>query len=213
MIGAGAAALSAVKQIRKQGSEDQVVLITMEDHLPYAPMSLPYLIMGKKKAADICLADENFFEQMNATFVRGRRVDRITPDNNCIFYENDEQETYDNLLIATGSDPKLQPVLADQNVPGFHIMDDFLRLKQLEGKSRVTILGAGFVGTEIGVALSEKEYKVDIIAPRERILRHHPPNSDCRSHQSMMLPRSRRQGLATLLLAMLQILLSLSQLA
>jgi phenylglyoxylate dehydrogenase epsilon subunit len=173
MIGTGAAALSALKQIRKLGSNDNVILITMEDQLPYSPMSLPYLIMGKKKESEICLADENFFDAMDATFFRNLRVTRIDPDKNSIVYENGESETYDTLLIATGSEPKIQPVLEEQNVQGFHIMEDFTRLKALKEKSRVTIIGAGFVGTEIGVALSERGHQVDIIAPRERILRQY----------------------------------------
>ncbi|MFC1822239.1 NAD(P)/FAD-dependent oxidoreductase [Thermodesulfobacteriota bacterium] len=173
MIGAGAASLSALKHIRKVGSDDAVVLITMEDQLPYSPMSLPYLIMGKRKASEIRLADEQYLEEMNVTFVRGLRVNRIEPDQNRIVYENGESETYDTLLVATGSEPKIQPKLAAQNVPGFHIMEDFLRLEDLKEKSRVTILGAGFVGTEIGLALSEKGHRVHIIAPRERILRQY----------------------------------------
>jgi len=74
-------------------------------------------------------------------------------------------------LIATGSDPKLQPVLVSANIPGFHIMDDYAGLKNIEDNSRVTILGVGFVGTELAVSLTEKGHGVHLIAPRERILR------------------------------------------
>jgi phenylglyoxylate dehydrogenase epsilon subunit len=88
-----------------------------------------------------------------------------------VIYANREMEAYDTLLIATGSEPALQPVLRESKIPGFHVLADCLPLLDLNGSKRVTILGAGFVGMEVAVALSERGHKVSVIAPRERILR------------------------------------------
>jgi phenylglyoxylate dehydrogenase epsilon subunit len=171
IIGCGGAALSALKQIRKSGSDDEVKLVTMEDYLPYAPMSLPYLISGTKKEEEIFITEKGFFDKMNATFARGKRVDRIEPDRNTVFYADGESETYDTLLITTGSKPRLQSELTAAKIPGFHIMDDYVGLKEIKDNSRVTILGVGFVGTELAVSLVEKGHMVHLIAPRDRILR------------------------------------------
>jgi len=171
IIGCGGAALSALKKIRKSGSDDEVKLVTMEDYLPYSPMSLPYLISGTKKEEEIYITENDFFDKMDAAFVRGKQVDRIEPDQNKVFYADGESESFDTLLIATGSDPKLQSVLVSANIPGFHIMDDYVGLKDIKDNSRVTILGVGFVGTELAVSLSEKGHAVHLIAPRDRILR------------------------------------------
>ena len=171
IIGCGGAALSALKQIRKSGSDDEVKLVTMENYLPYSPMSLPYLISGTKKEEEIYITGNDFFDKMDAAFIRGKRVKRIEPDHNKVFYADGDSEAYDTLLIATGSDPKLQPVLVSADIPGFHIMDDYAGLKEIKDNSRVTILGVGFVGTELAVSLAEKEHTVHLIAPRDRILR------------------------------------------
>jgi phenylglyoxylate dehydrogenase epsilon subunit len=171
IIGCGSAALSALKQIRKLGSEDEVKLVTMEPYSPYSPMSLPYLVSGRRKEPEIYIADDGFFHRMKSTLVTGKRVERIDPDQNKIVYDNGETEGYDTLLIATGSTPILQPVLRQAGVPGFHIMDDYLSLKNLEDKRQITLLGAGFVGMELAVAFSERGHRVSVIAPRERILR------------------------------------------
>ncbi len=171
IIGCGSAALSALKQIRKLGSEDEVKLITMEPYSPYSPMSLPYLVSGRRKEPEIRITDDGFFDRMKSELVTGKRVERIDPDHNKIVYDNGETDAYDTLLIATGSTPTLQPILRKAGVPGFHIMDDYLRLKDLADKRKVTLIGAGFVGMELAVAFSERGHRVSVIAPRERILR------------------------------------------
>jgi phenylglyoxylate dehydrogenase epsilon subunit len=154
IIGCGAAALGALRQIRKLGSDDEVKLVTMEDYLPYSPMSLPYLVSGKRKEEEIYIVDNDFFDEMDAAFIRGKRVDRIEPYHNSVIYDDGRSESYDTLMIATGSEPKLQPELIAAKIPG-----------------RITILGAGFVGTELAVSLAERGHAVHLIAPRERILR------------------------------------------
>jgi hypothetical protein len=40
-VGSGTAAVSALKQMRKTGCDDEVMVLTMEKHAPYSPMSLP----------------------------------------------------------------------------------------------------------------------------------------------------------------------------
>ncbi len=173
MIGCGPAAISALKQMRKLGSEDEVKLITMEDCPPYSPMSLTYLISGKVKEPDILLTPNGFFEEMNATLLKGARVQAVDVREKRVFFGNGKSEHYDSLLIATGSEPALQPALRQAEVPGFHILEDYARFKEMREGTRVTILGAGFVGLELAAALAETGHEVSVIAPRERVLRRY----------------------------------------
>jgi phenylglyoxylate dehydrogenase epsilon subunit len=173
IIGSGAAGLSALKQMRRLGSDDEVKLVSMESHLPYSPMSLPYLVSGRRKKSDICMADEHFLHKMQATLIRNRGVEKLDSRQSRVIYDNGESEAYDTLLVATGSDPVIQPVLKEAGVAGFHIMDDYMRVNALGDNSRITILGAGFVGMELAVSLAEIGHHIRVIAPRERILRHY----------------------------------------
>jgi NAD(P)H-nitrite reductase large subunit len=127
MIGCGSAALSALKQMRKSGSGDQVKLITMENYPPYSPMSLPYLLSGKKKEPEIYLTESNFFDDMKATLISGRRVEGIRARDKCVVYDNGKSESYDTLLIATGSEPVRPRIkgLDGANFLGFHTLDDY----------------------------------------------------------------------------------------
>jgi phenylglyoxylate dehydrogenase epsilon subunit len=174
IIGCGTAALSALKQIRKVSSEDEVKLVTMGSHPPYSPMSLPYVISERVSRSDIQMVPDDFFGQMNATLLKNRRVVRVDPPSQRVTYDNGESDTYDRLLIATGSDAIVPSPLKEAGCSGFHVMDDCLNLKErLKEKKRVSILGAGLVAMELAVALREKGSEVTVIAPRERILRRY----------------------------------------
>jgi len=174
IIGCGTAALSALKQIRKVGSEDEVNLVTMEGHPPYSPMSLPYVVSERVSRSDIQMVPDDFFSQMNATLLKKRRVVRVDSKDQRVTYDNGKSDTYDRLLIATGSDPIVPPILKAAGCFGFHVMDDCLNLiGQLKDRRRIVILGAGLVAMELAAALKEKSHDVTVIAPRERILRRY----------------------------------------
>jgi phenylglyoxylate dehydrogenase epsilon subunit len=173
MIGCGSAALSALKQMRKLGSEDEVKLVAMENYPPYSPMSLPYLLSGKRKEPEIYLTESNFFDDMKATLITGRRVDGIRPRDHSVIYDNGKSEGYDTLLIATGSEPVRPPIkgLNGKRFLGFHTLDDYHEvLGQLRGASEVAVLGAGLVGMEVAAALSEKGYKVIVLEKEKGVL-------------------------------------------
>ncbi len=173
IIGCGAAGLSALKEMRKSGSDDKIKLVTMENFLPYSPMSLPYLITNRIEEKNVFTEQEEFFESMQATLVTEKYVKQIDTSMNKVTYDDGDSEQYDNLLIASGSKPFLQPIMRQANISGFHIMDDYLRLKELKEESQIVIIGAGFVGMELAAALSEAGHHVTIVAPRERILRQY----------------------------------------
>lgn len=171
IIGCGSAGMSALKQIRKFHSTHDVTVVTMESCRPYSPMSLPYVVSGRKRIDDIYTADPKALEALGVKMVFGKRVEGLDTASQRLICARSETEAYDTLLIATGSEPVLQPVLKEANIRGFHVLADCLPLLSLQGSKRVTVLGAGFVGMEMAVALRERGHQVSVIAPRERILR------------------------------------------
>lgn len=174
IVGSGTAALSALKQLRKAGCDDEVMVLTMEKYHPYSPMSLPHVVLGKMTPSDIQMVPDDFFSRMNAVFAKERKVVAVEPAAQRLSYGNGGTERYDRLLIATGSDPIVPPVLEEAGAMGFHVMDDYVALaRQLTRAKRVAIVGAGLVAMELAAALATKGHEVTVIAPRERILRNY----------------------------------------
>lgn len=170
VIGSGSAAVSALREIKAHRPRDEATLLTMEGHQPYSPMALPYLVAGKKERIPD-LVRPGFFDEMGATLLTGTKAEGLDPEAKQVICSGGRRESYDRLLIASGSEPVLQPVLESAGVPVFHVKDDCGPMLSLKKGSRTTILGAGFVGMELAASLSEAGHRVEVIAPRERILR------------------------------------------
>jgi phenylglyoxylate dehydrogenase epsilon subunit len=173
IIGTGTAALTALKQIRKINLEDEVKLITKEPYLPYSPTSLPYVISGRIKDSEISLATEAFFDEMKAQLVRGKSVGSIDTIKNEVVYDSGERESYDTLLIATGSEPVLPPIpgLEEDMVVQLRTLDDAkgVLAKVAESKTAI-ILGAGLIGMHVAQCLAEKGVKVSVVEMLPQIL-------------------------------------------
>lgn len=175
IIGAGSAGISALETIGSLAPQDQVTIITREEFLPYSPTALPYLLSGRIKKSDLAMRSEDFFAHLNAALVRGQEVVELNTGTKELVLSNGQQESYDTLLIATGSGPVTPPIKGIENTGyfSFHHLDDCERLLQaLDGprKKEVMVLGAGLVGMEVAAALLEKGHRVKIVEKESQIL-------------------------------------------
>jgi len=173
IIGSGTAALSALEEIRRSASEDEVKLVTMEECPPYSPASLPYLLSGRITENEIWKGDESYFKDLRSTLATGKEVTRIVPEKRRVIYRDGTSEHYDTLLIASGSEP-IMPAIRGMDTVGartFRVLADcrFL-LRDLQHKKDLAILGAGIVGMKLALALTEKHYRINIIDKEENIL-------------------------------------------
>jgi phenylglyoxylate dehydrogenase epsilon subunit len=173
MIGCGTAALSALKQMRRINSQDEVKLITMEPYLPYSPTSLPYLLSKRIKESEIPMATDDFFDRMKAELVRGKRVEHIDIGRGEVTCNVHERESYDCLLIATGSEPALPSIPGLNNQPAFHLrtLDDAKKLlMKMKGTRTAIILGAGLIGLHMAECLAERKVRVTVVEMLSHIL-------------------------------------------
>jgi phenylglyoxylate dehydrogenase epsilon subunit len=166
IIGAGSAALTAAREIRRVSQKDEIALVTREDVPPYCVAVLPYLISGRMHESDLWLLDDDQVRELHLSLVRGKEVTSVNPDKKRIMYAGGEQESYDTLLIASGSHP-IKPDIKGLDEAGFlpfHTLADLRRLQgQLQGRKDIAICGGGLVGMELAIALGEAGYRVKII--------------------------------------------------
>jgi phenylglyoxylate dehydrogenase epsilon subunit len=175
IIGAGTAALAAARKIRSVSQKDEIKLVTKEDFPLYCVAALPYLISGRIQETDFWLADNEHLHELRFSLVRGKEVTEVNTDKKQIIYDTGERESYDTLLIASGSHPVKPDIKGLDTVDflPFHTLNDFRRLQQrLIGKRDITIYGGGLVAIELAIALLEAGYLVSLIV-RSRILRQY----------------------------------------
>ncbi|MBI4286434.1 MAG: NAD(P)/FAD-dependent oxidoreductase [Chloroflexi bacterium] len=175
VIGCGVAALSALEEIRRITAEDEVTLITKEDFAPYSPAILPYVIAGRAAESEVALRDAGYFDRMKANLVKGKEVVSLAPEKKEVTYNDGQSEKYDSLLLACGAHPVRLPIkgLDKASFLGLHTLADCRRLlRELNTRKEVAIYGAGFVASELAVALLERGCPVKLIV-RSWVLRRY----------------------------------------
>ncbi len=95
IIGAGPAALGALEEIRRISSEDEVKLVTKEEHPPYSPAALPYLLSGRITEEALWMRSENYFENLRSSLVRDKEVRQVVPEHLKVVYANGTSEKFD----------------------------------------------------------------------------------------------------------------------
>jgi len=99
VIGAGFAALTAVKTLRKQSQNVEITVVAPRAEFIYLP-SVIWLPAGLRQADDLRVDLSNYFKKMRVTFVAGN-VNRITDGGRKVYTETDVLEN-DALIIASG---------------------------------------------------------------------------------------------------------------
>ncbi|MDQ1566197.1 MAG: 3-phenylpropionate/trans-cinnamate dioxygenase ferredoxin reductase component [Actinomycetota bacterium] len=178
IVGASLTGAKAAEVLRLEGFGGRVVLIGEEPERPYErpPLSKDYLRgeVGPEKAY---VHDERFYGEHEIELRTSARVVAIDPANAQVVLEDFTRLRYDRLLLATGAVPR-RVSIPGSDLPGVHYlrtMKDSESLRQaITPASRVVVVGAGWIGSE--VAASARQIGADVVLiergnlPLERVL-------------------------------------------
>ena len=157
VVGGGAAGISAVETLRKEGFTGRIVMLTNERHLPY-----DRVVLSKNFKADsskLELRGPEFFKEYGIEIESDAEVQKIDADSRVISLRNGKTVSYDKVLLATGSGSR---VTADyqgykkmySNVFTLRSADSHTMLKEAVAKgSDIVIIGAGFIGLEAATSI------------------------------------------------------------
>jgi len=99
ILGTGFAALTAVKNIRKQASDAEITVIAPNRHLMYYP-SLIWIPSGLRKGQDLQVDLERFFARMKVNFIQAS-VENVINKGRTVVTDKGEFEN-EGLIIASG---------------------------------------------------------------------------------------------------------------
>ncbi len=178
IVGAGLAGAKAAETLREEGFDGRIVLAGAEAERPYSrpPLSKGFLA-GTTARERVFLQPEAFYAENEIELRTAATVERIEPERSEIVLGDGERVGFDRLLLATGSAPRRL------TVPGAEL-DGVLYLRDLEDAEairarieagrRVVLIGAGWIGAEIGAVLRAQGLHVTIVdqtsVPLERVL-------------------------------------------
>ncbi|HUY54768.1 MAG TPA: FAD-dependent oxidoreductase [Candidatus Nanopelagicaceae bacterium] len=167
IVGAGLAGGRAAATLRELGFEGQVVLIGDEADPPYErpPLSKAFLL-GQVPRARLLLRPAPYYREHGIELRLGARAMELQPLEHRLRLQDGSQLSYDRLLLATGSTARTLAVPgADlDGVMTLRTVQEAERLRALlEGRPRVLVAGAGFLGCELAAAASSSGCEVRLL--------------------------------------------------
>lgn len=150
VVGASLAGLRAAETLRAEGFDGELTIIGSERHLPYdrPPLSKDFLL-GKVEANQLGLCDDAMLDALGARWLLGRSATALTAG--AVHLDSGEAtEPADGVVLTTGA--RARHLMSD-GLDGVHTLrtlDDAVALRaDLATASRIVIIGAGFIGTEV----------------------------------------------------------------
>jgi NAD(P)H-nitrite reductase large subunit len=136
-------------------------------------MAIPYLLQGNIQESGTYLRkDPGHFDQLRIAGRRGRAVALDTGRQSVLFADG-TQETYDRLLVATGSHP-IRPPIPGIDLPQvltcWTLEDARAIAEHSRPGSRVVQLGAGFIGCIIMEALAARGVELTVVELGDRMV-------------------------------------------
>ena len=174
VIGAGQAGASLVAKLRKDGFEGQITLIGGEAVPPYQrpPLSKAYLL-GEMEQERLFLRPESFYAEQNITLRTSTWVNGIDTDSKTIQI-GDEEITYDQLALTTGSVPRRLPAAIGGDLDGVFVVRDLADVDAMAPAvvpgARVLIVGGGYIGLEAAAVCAKRGLDVTLVEMSDRIL-------------------------------------------
>jgi len=178
IVGASLAGAKAAETLRTEGFDDRVVLLGEETDRPYErPLLSKDYLRGEKPAARLYVHGEGFYADNDIELMTGTRVDSLDPVAHEVTLHDGSRMPYSRLLLSTGAAPRPLP-LPGADLPGVRYLrqmgdSDSLRAA-ITAASRVVVIGAGWIGSEVAASARQLGAEVAIVAPEtaplERVL-------------------------------------------
>jgi len=166
IIGSGLAGYNTAKELRKLDAATPLVVIASDSSSFYSKPMLSNAIASKKTPSAIALnTPAQMAEQLKGSVRANSRVDAIDTAAHTLKI-GDETLHYSKLVLALGADQIRLPISGSgaADIQTVNDLDDYARFRTaIEGKKRVSIIGAGLIGCEFANDLAAGGYAVDII--------------------------------------------------
>lgn len=175
MIGAGQASLSCAAKLRAQGFDGEIILIGDEPNLPYQrpPLSKAYLL-GKIEGERLLLRPQDWYEQQKITLQTSTKVKRIYRLNKNIELSDGRLQSYDTLVLATGSAARSLPQSMTRSMSGIHTIRDLKDIERLRPEldiaMKLVVIGGGYIGLEMAAVAKGLGLEVNVIEAAPNIL-------------------------------------------
>lgn len=173
VVGGSLAGLRAVQALRKRGYSGRLTVVSAEAHAPYdRPPLSKQLLSGEWKSERLFFGERENHAALQVEWLLGERAEALAPRDRTLALSSGATLAYDGLVIATGGTPRQLPAAA--GMAGCHVLrtleDSLAIAAALQGKPRVAVIGAGFIGLEVASCARRLGVAVTVVEPQAQPL-------------------------------------------
>ncbi|WP_181685204.1 FAD-dependent oxidoreductase [Halorhabdus salina] len=182
IVGGDAAGMSAASKAKREDPDREVIVLERGEWVSYGACGLPYYVKGEIDDLEdlVAIPAERFREERDIDLRTGHEVTAIDPEARTVTVSPTDgepyQESYDDLLIATGA-RALDPPIEGRDHEGvfsLQTMDAGREIRAFvestDDLDSVAVVGGGYVGIEMAEAFDAHDLDVSLFEMREHVL-------------------------------------------
>lgn len=180
IIGGVACGASTGARLRRLDEDAEIIIFERGDYISYANCGLPYYV------GDVINKEDNLL-LMNPSLMKKRfnidvrvnsEVLKIDRDNKKLLIQDNEkeyEETYDYLVIATGSHPfkpNIEGIESDL-IKTIWTVNDSIKIKNMiidQDINNISVVGGGFIGLEMMENIKNLNKEVNLIEASNQVM-------------------------------------------
>jgi nitrite reductase (NADH) large subunit len=167
VIGNGMSGLRTIEDLLEINKDKyEITIYGEEPHVNYNRIMLSYILSCEKTFEDTIINHQSWYEQNNITLNKGDKVISIDKNNKTIKSQSGKIESYDKLLIATGSKAFIPKTKGSQleNVIAFRTKADVDAIISTIRKDKTAVVvGGGLLGLEAAYGIAMHGIKTILV--------------------------------------------------
>lgn len=174
IAGGGHAGAQVAINLRQQGFDSSLAIVSSEPELPYErpPLSKEYL-SSERPFERLLIRPAEFWNERAITMLTGRRIVAVDANAHRVTLADGEAIGYGKLIWATGGTPRMLDC-PGADLDGIHVVrakaDADRIIAALEDTTEVIVIGGGYIGLETAAVLNMLGRKVTVVEALPRVL-------------------------------------------
>ena len=173
VLGASAAGINGVRQLRKQCPEAEIILVSKDSSI-YSRCILHHYLGNMRTKEELCFAEDDFEDRYKTDWRKGVTCTGLDDKEKQVFLSDGTSIAYDRLLNATGSHtllPAVKGLVGTKGVYGFHNLDEVEAIKKGAVKAEhIVVMGGGLTGLDAAVGFLRLGKKVGLVEMEGHLL-------------------------------------------
>ncbi len=190
VIGASAAGMAAIEEIRKRNKVCEIILISKEPVYGYYRPQLSKVLAKDINYNTIFIKDYDWFASNRIEVMLDKHVIEINTKDKSIILNNGLIKEYDKLIIATGAECFMPPIAGNDKIGAFTLryLRDANNIREYaKSVKTATVVGGGVLGLETAWELKKLGLDVIVVELANRIFPRQLDESSAKIFENIIL--------------------------